>query len=210
MRSKNVIHSYLLKLITTTLAGTPLFIFAHGSMETPLSRVYNCFLEDPENPKSEACKAVVNTGSGTEALYNWNGINQLFANGNHRRVIPDGTLCSGNNFTFSALDILRKDWVATTISSNRFGKYDFVYFATTPHATRYFEFYITKDNYNPLLPLKWSDLEETPFCVIKYPTPVDRKYNLSCPFPKAKKVNTLYIIFGNVQIVLKHFTHVLM
>ena len=25
-------------------------VFGHGTMETPVSRIYNCFLENPENP----------------------------------------------------------------------------------------------------------------------------------------------------------------
>ena len=42
-------------------------VFAHGSMETPLSRIYNCRLENPESPKSAACRAAVEVG-GTQAL----------------------------------------------------------------------------------------------------------------------------------------------
>jgi len=71
-------------------------------MEYPKSRVYNCFLENPEHPKSDACKNLVNT-YGSEALYNWNGINQANANDNHRFIIPDGKLCSGNNLKFIGL-----------------------------------------------------------------------------------------------------------
>ena len=41
---------------------------AHGSMESPVSRVLNCRLENPENPHSEACKAAVEAG-GTQPLY---------------------------------------------------------------------------------------------------------------------------------------------
>ena len=65
--------------------------FSHGSMETPVSRIYNCFLENPENPKSDACKAAVEQG-GTQALYDWNGVNQGNANDMHREIIPDGKL----------------------------------------------------------------------------------------------------------------------
>ncbi|GAI17310.1 unnamed protein product, partial [marine sediment metagenome] len=36
-----------------------------------------------------------------------NGINQANANSNHRAVVPDGKLCSGNNPTFRGLDIVR-------------------------------------------------------------------------------------------------------
>lgn len=83
-------YSATLALLPLTLAlFLPQAAHAHGSMETPPSRVYGCFLEGPENPKSAACKAAVAAG-GTQALYDWNGVNQGNANGNHQAVVPDG------------------------------------------------------------------------------------------------------------------------
>ncbi|APJ03988.1 lytic polysaccharide monooxygenase auxiliary activity family 9 protein [Silvanigrella aquatica] len=159
---------------------------AHGSMEYPVSRVYNCFLEDPENPKSDACKALVKTPFTTQPLYDWNGVNQGNVDGKHREVIPDGTLCGANNAMFSGLDLPRSDWVMTDISPNIENKMQFIYYATTPHATKYFEFYITKDSYDPKLPLKWSDLEEKPFCTVKDYEEINKKIKMSCPYPKGK------------------------
>ncbi|HCT8842095.1 TPA: chitin-binding protein, partial [Pseudomonas aeruginosa] len=50
-------YSATLALLPLTLAlFLPQAAHAHGSMETPPSRVYGCFLEGPENPKSAACK----------------------------------------------------------------------------------------------------------------------------------------------------------
>jgi predicted carbohydrate-binding protein with CBM5 and CBM33 domain len=43
-------------LILSATAISPL-AYAHGSLETPISRIYNCYQEGPENPKSAACKA---------------------------------------------------------------------------------------------------------------------------------------------------------
>lgn len=37
--------------------AVPCTAWAHGTMETPISRVYSCYQEGPENPKSVACKA---------------------------------------------------------------------------------------------------------------------------------------------------------
>jgi len=67
----------------------PLFAQAHGSMEVPESRIYNCLKEGPEPPKSAACREAVHTG-GPQALYDWNGVNQL-PNGNHQAFVPDGS-----------------------------------------------------------------------------------------------------------------------
>ncbi|MGB3365335.1 MAG: lytic polysaccharide monooxygenase, partial [Thermodesulfobacteriota bacterium] len=140
-------------------------VYGHGSMETPLSRIYNCFLENPENPKTDACKAAVQEG-GTQALYDWNGVNQGSANDMHREIIPDGKLCSGGKELFKGMDLARNDWPSTMIAPDQNGSFEFVFIATAPHSTDYFRFYVTEDGYNPLSPLNWSDLEDTPFCTI--------------------------------------------
>ena len=99
--------------------------YTHGSMEVPVSRVYNCFLEGPENPQSEACKAAVREG-GTQALYDWNGVNSL-ADGRHRDVIPDGNLCSAGKESHKGLDLARDDWRATLIAADQNGNFEFVF-----------------------------------------------------------------------------------
>src|SRR5256714_15572504 len=35
---------------------------AHGSMQNPVSRVYECFLENPEHPQTAPCQAAVAIG----------------------------------------------------------------------------------------------------------------------------------------------------
>ncbi|MCZ6864066.1 MAG: lytic polysaccharide monooxygenase [Candidatus Dadabacteria bacterium] len=159
--------------------------FGHGSMETPISRIYNCFLENPENPKSDACKAAVEQG-GTQALYDWNGVNQGNANDMHREIIPDGKLCSAGKELFKGMDLARNDWHTTMIAPNGIGNFEFVFIATAPHSTKYYRFYVTEDGYNPLNPLKWTDLEESPFCTITDVTLENGRYKMSCPFPQGK------------------------
>ncbi len=159
--------------------------FSHGSMETPLSRIYNCFLENPENPKSDACKAAVQEG-GTQALYDWNGVNQGNANDMHQEIIPDGKLCSGGKELFKGMDLARSDWPSTMIAPDNSGRFEFVFIATAPHSTDYFRFYVTEDGYNPLDPLKWSDLEDNPFCTINDVVLENGKYKMNCPFPQGK------------------------
>jgi chitin-binding protein len=132
---------------------------SHGSMQSPISRVYNCFLEGPESPDSAACQAAVAMG-GTQPLYDWNEINLANANGNHQALIPDGKLCSAGRSKFAGFDQARLDWVATTLPIS--GSYTFSFRASAPHrGTMYL--YLTKNGYNPSQPLKWSDLEATPF-----------------------------------------------
>lgn len=160
-------------------------VYAHGSMETPLSRIYNCRLENPENPKSEACRAAVAAG-GTQALYDWNSVRQGSANGEHRAIIPDGQLCSGGSSTFRGLDLARNDWVTTPISADAAGNFEFIYHATAPHATRSMEFYVTRDGYDPTDSLAWSDLESQPFCTTTAVALQNQRYHMNCPLPQGK------------------------
>lgn len=186
MRKKILLNIKLSTYLFTILLLFPFAALPHGSMEYPISRVYHCFKEGPENPNSEACKAVASSNQGKQALYDWNGINQQFANGNHKSIIPDGTLCSANKTLYSVLDVPRSDWVMTNIYPDKFNMLNFIYYATAAHATKYFMFYITKEDYDPSNPLKWSDLEENPFCTINNPSDVNKRYKLNCPFPSVK------------------------
>ena len=157
---------------------------AHGAIEVPLSRVYNCYLEGPESPQSEACKAAIAVG-GTQQFYDWNEVNRL-ANGRHREVIPDGQLCSAGNESHKGLDLARDDWPAETIAPDANGNFEFIYTATAHHSTDYFKFYVTKDGYDPLKPLAWSDLEDDPFCTINDVTLENDQYKMTCPLPQDK------------------------
>lgn len=163
----------------------PAQALAHGSMESPVSRILNCRLENPENPHSTACKAAVAAG-GTQPLYDWNGVRQGNANGEHQTIIPDGQLCSGGDTTFQGLDLPRADWPTTPLAPNNIGDVEFVFRATAPHATQYMEFYVTNDGYDPTKPLAWSDLESQPFCIETNPILENGRFHISCPLPAAK------------------------
>lgn len=149
--------------------------FAHGSMEKPISRIYQCFKEGPEAPKSDACKALVEAG-GTQPLYDWMEVNQGGADGNHKALVPDGELCAGGRDKYVGLDLPRKDWPKTTIVPNANGKYKFVFYATTPHATDYFKIYITRNSWNRGDPLTWSNIRKVK--KVKSPTDKDNRYKL--------------------------------
>jgi chitin-binding protein len=155
---------------------------AHGSMEAPGSRVYTCYREGPENPRSAACKAAVATG-GTQALYDWNGVRIGNAAGRHREIIPDGKLCSAGNDEFRGLDLARADWPAANLSSG--ADFTFRFKATAQHRGG-FELYVTKNGYDPTRPLKWSDLEDQPFATVNQPSVQDGSYLLPAHLPAGK------------------------
>src|SRR5262249_49923914 len=127
---------------------------AHGTMSDPTSRVYTCFLEGPEHPRSAACKAAV-AAAGTQAFYDWNEVSRLDAGGHSGDIIPVGQLCSAGRDKDRGLALQRADWPAKTVMP---GMLTLTYRATAPHANSNFEFYITRQGWNPTMPLRWSDL----------------------------------------------------
>ncbi|USC50654.1 lytic polysaccharide monooxygenase [Streptomyces filamentosus] len=163
---------------------------AHGSLTDPVSRVSACFAEGPESPKSAACQAAVAAG-GTQALYDWNGVNIANAAGKHRDLIPDGKLCSAANDKFKGLDLPRADWPATALSA---GKHTFKFRATAPHKGS-FELYMTKPGYDATKPLAWSDLEAKPFAEVTDPALVDGSYVFDGTIPERSGRQLVYTIW---------------
>ncbi|MEW1628189.1 lytic polysaccharide monooxygenase [Streptomyces sp. NPDC089173] len=163
---------------------------AHGSLTDPVSRVSACFAEGPESPVSAACKAAVAAG-GTQALYDWNGVNIANAAGEHRELIPDGKLCSAANDKFKGLDLPRADWPASPVKA---GKHTFKFRATAPHKGS-FELYLTKPGYDPTKPLAWSDLEAKPFAQATDPALVDGSYVFDGTIPDAAGRQLIYTVW---------------
>lgn len=137
-------------------ALAPSAALAHGAPEFPISRQYNCF----KNPSLPACQAAIAYG-GEQAIYDWNGVNQANANGNHQAAAPDLKICAGGQEKFKGFDLARSDWPATAWSPGTDGKYEYRYNATAPHRSLNWKFFLTKDGWNPAAsPLRWSDLEQ--------------------------------------------------
>ncbi|HAT7073259.1 TPA: chitin-binding protein [Legionella pneumophila] len=175
------------------LAVVSFSLFAHGSMEVPISRTYQCYKEGPESPKSAACKAAVQIG-GTQPLYNWHEVNQAAANDRHRELIADGQLCAGGRDFFKGFNLARNDWTTTVVHPDSNGRFQFVYVATAPHKTKYFKFYVTKDGYDFNTPLKWSDLEISPFCTITSVALANGRYQMDCPLPANKTGKRIFYV----------------
>lgn len=155
--SPNRSRVWLLIIFSTIcLMGFSVNTYAHGTVTQPVSRIYQCYSEGPETLSSSACLAMAGV-NGSTFLYTWNEVNHPSASGNHQGVIPDGKLCSAGRPSYSGLDLARNDWVATSISS---GAYTFNWHNTAAHMTQYYDFYITRNGYNPNNPLRWSDLEK--------------------------------------------------
>ena len=74
----------------------------------------------------------------------------------------DGTLCAGGNSRFAELDDPRGgNWPTNTVSSGQ--TFTFTWHLTVQHSTTDFQYYITKDSWDPSRTLTRADLELTPF-----------------------------------------------
>jgi len=130
--------------------------FPHGTVTSPVSRIYNCWQENPENPESPPCIAAV-ISHGTQPLYDWNEINQANANSEHELYVFDGNLASGGRpEKYGGMDQITSEWVATPVSP---GPFTITWTNTAPHATEYYDVYITKESWTPDQPLTWDSLE---------------------------------------------------
>jgi len=132
------------------------YVSPHGTVTSPPSRVWICFQEGPEDPDSPACTDAI-AMYGTQALYDWNEVARMDADGMHRAIISDGNLASaGRPDKYGGLDQVRSDWVSTPVSP---GPFELTWSITAPHATLYYEVYITKDGWTPNQPITWDSLE---------------------------------------------------
>lgn len=204
------IAAWTLALLTGLLAADVLL--AHGSIQSPASRVYKCRFEDnPENPQDPACAAAVDLAGTSQFLYDWNAIRQGNANGQHQLVVPDGQLCSGGDSAFAGLDLPRDDWRATMIAPDANGQFELIYQATAPHSTQDMLFFITRQGWDPNGALTWDDLDSIdepgnpddpidPFChltSVSLETVPDlgEVYRMTCPLPARTGRHVIYHVW---------------
>ncbi|GCD94526.1 lytic polysaccharide monooxygenase auxiliary activity family 9 protein [Embleya hyalina] len=165
---------------------------AHGTLSNPLSRTGTCRAENPENPTSAACKAAVAIG-GTQPVYDWNEVNLADVAGRHHQLIPDGKLCSAGRDKYKGFDQARADWPATAVSPG--STFNFLFRATSPHRGT-FQFFVTRDGYDPTVPLRWSDLEATPFLTQTDPPLDNGSFVMNGRMPQGKTGRHLvYVIY---------------
>jgi chitin-binding protein len=146
---------------------------AHGAMQVPGSRTWLCWKDGVEQtgavvPKNAACAAAI-AKNGPNALYNWFAVLRSDGAGRTTGFIPDGELCSGGTggpYDFSGFNLARNDWPTTHLTAGKTIEIQYNNWARHPGT---FSLYVTKDGYDPTQPLKWSDLEATPFDKVTNP-----------------------------------------
>lgn len=77
----------------------------------------------------------------------------------------DGLICAGGNERFAELDDPRGgSWPTTKLTAGASVSFDWTF--TVGHSTSEFEYYVTKDSYDPSQPLTRADLEPEPFLTV--------------------------------------------
>jgi chitin-binding protein len=166
-------------------------VSAHGAPENPVSRAFGCGPAG-QYGATAACKAAAAAGTN---LAGWDSMRVPNVNGRDREMIPDGKLCSGGLAQYKGLDLARTDWPTTKLTAG--SSFTFSYRQTIPHQGT-FRVYITKDGYDPTVPLRWSDLESKPFLTATDPARDGASYRMKGTLPRGKSGrHVIYTIWQN-------------
>ncbi|GIE00957.1 hypothetical protein Adu01nite_23070 [Paractinoplanes durhamensis] len=165
--------------------------FAHGAPTTPISRTAACAAGGGTATGTAACKAA--RAANGEAFGTFDNLRVANVNGNDRKFVPDGKLCSGGLDQFKGLDIARDDFPSTSVTGGK--SLAIKYRATLPH-TGSFRIYLTKQGFDPAKKLAWGDLGSSALAEIKDPPLRDGSYEMSVKLPSDRTGRQiLYIVW---------------
>ncbi|MFE7952790.1 lytic polysaccharide monooxygenase [Streptomyces sp. NPDC057426] len=156
---------------------------AHGAPWNPISRGAACAPGNERYGDSPACVAA-QASSDAGALDEWDNSRRKGVNGQHQDEVPDGELCGAGLDAYRGLNLPRSDWPATIVKPST--DFTFSLLATVAHKGR-FIVYITKNGYDPTVPLRWSDLESKPLVDVTDPPQSDSAYTFDIELPAGKK-----------------------
>lgn len=126
----------------------------HGYVSNPLSRAALC-------KQDQMGGAIQWEPQSVEAL-----------KGFPRSGPPDGQLASGGHERFAVLDALLdpkgREWRTTRLPQGTLVQWD--WWLTAPHKTSGFEYFITKDGWDPNEPLSRAQFDPLPFLVVQWDT----------------------------------------
>ena len=175
--------------LLSLVVGAP--ALAHGAPTSPISRSAACAAGGGTATGTAACKAARAANGGPFSTFD--NLRVPGVNGDDRKFVPDGKLCSGGLNAFKGLDIARDDFPSTTVTGGK--SLAIKYLATLPHAGS-FRIYLTKQGFNPLKKLAWGDLSSAPLALIKDPPLRDGAYRMSVKLPSDRTGrHILYIVW---------------
>ncbi|MBF1994349.1 lytic polysaccharide monooxygenase [Serratia symbiotica] len=148
------LNKIAIAVVSLLVSGTAL---SHGYVMDPPARAYLC-----TKKAHDANFPALNSGCGN-IQYEPQSLEA--PQGFPREGVIDGQIASANRVRGGELDVQNMDrWAKTSISA---GKTQFHWFFTAPHPTNKYEYFITKNNWNPNAPLTRASFESKPFCTIQ-------------------------------------------
>lgn len=124
--------------------------YGHGYAQNPASRSYWCAQGEVQD-----CGAI-----------QWEPQSVEGPKGFPEAGPADGSLCAGGNARFAQLDDPSKQWPTTRMQAGQ--PFEFVWTIKVQHSTTSFEYFITKDGWDPTAPLSRAQLEPEPFFTVPY------------------------------------------
>ncbi|WP_143870247.1 lytic polysaccharide monooxygenase [Catenovulum sediminis] len=161
-----------LKPSTLMLAAwlLPTIVNAHGFMESPKARQAICqaqggywWPEDGSNIPNLACRAAFLQAGHVQFIQehefsvNTADYHNIDAVKNN---IVDGRLCAAGDHEKRGMDLPSKHWQKTQVTPNAEGQIQVRFLATTPHNPSFWQFYLSKADFDVTnQALSWDDLE---------------------------------------------------
>nr|WP_268745064.1 lytic polysaccharide monooxygenase [Erwinia mallotivora] len=144
-----------------TQSGTP--ALRHGHIATPASRAWFAWRKGQLNAgqlnQREAGKFFPQTARGlADVVAPTDSTNAL--------PPPDGRIASANQGDGLFLDEPGTHWEKHTVSSSSLLQFTWTY--TAAHSTRRWNYFITREDWDPQLPLSRAQFEETPFFKVEF------------------------------------------
>ncbi|MFI1988860.1 lytic polysaccharide monooxygenase [Actinoplanes sp. NPDC020271] len=162
---------------------------AHGAPITPISRSAAC-AGNGVKTSAAACKAAKVATNGFIGAFD--NLRIANVNGNDRKAVPDGKLCSGGLDNYKGLDLPRDDFPSTTVTSGQ--KLPIAYEGTIPHQGQ-FRIYLTRPGYDSSRRLTWDDLGSKPIGTFTDPPLTGGSYRMSVTLPQRTGRQMLYVVW---------------
>jgi len=176
--------------------------FAHGAPTSPISRSAACAAGGGTATGTAACKAARAANGGPFGTFD--NLRVPNVNGNDRKFVPDGKLCSGGLADFKGLDLARDDFPSTSVSAGK--SLPIKYRATLPHEGS-FRIYLTKQGFDPKQRLTWNELGSKPLAEIKDPPLRDGSYQMSVRLPSDRTGHhILYVVWQTSSTVDTYYS----
>lgn len=174
MRTDNIqkepISAALAMMLTLWFFDSATHVNAHGYLDNPKARQAICqaqggywWPETGENIPNLACRAAY-LATGYVQFIQEHEFSVNVADYNNQAAViehvPDGYLCSGGSAEKAGMNLASPHWQKTQVTPDLDNNIAVKFLATTPHNPSFWQFYLSKSDFNPDLDiLSWSALE---------------------------------------------------